>query len=160
MDSHNNKAYLQNLPKKRMGSGCLIFNESGQVLLVKPTYKSVWEIPGGVVEANESPKAACQREVREELGLELNIGRLLCVDYNTKTAEKTESLMFIYDGGIITLSTIRSIRLPANELRTFRFFTPNTLPKQMTPSLRRRVLAAWSQADQEGAVYLENQNFI
>ena len=56
-------AYYESLPKKRMGAGCLFFNERNEVLLVKPTYKPGWEIPGGVVEDNESPKQCCQREV-------------------------------------------------------------------------------------------------
>jgi 8-oxo-dGTP diphosphatase len=54
---------------------------AGRVLLVRPTYKEHWEIPGGMVEASESPHEAPAREVAEELGIDRPVGRLLCVDW-------------------------------------------------------------------------------
>jgi 8-oxo-dGTP diphosphatase len=68
-------AYYAALPTKRVGAGLLCRDASGRVLLVRPTYKPSWEIPGGVVETDESPAAAVAREVREELGIALFIGR-------------------------------------------------------------------------------------
>lgn len=156
----SNKSYIESLPKKRMGAGCLFFDEQGCVMLVKPTYKPVWEIPGGAVELNESPKQCCQREVWEEIGLERKTGDLLVVDYNTQTDEKTESLMFIFHGGTLTLSEIRSIRLAHDELSEFRFFTADTLPEDMTNTLRNRVLMALQQITRDGGVYLENQERV
>lgn len=46
---------------------------------LEPTCKDYWKIPGGYVETGESPSQACIREVREELGIESEIGRLLAV---------------------------------------------------------------------------------
>jgi ADP-ribose pyrophosphatase YjhB (NUDIX family) len=154
----SSKAYTESLPKKRMGAGCLFFDEYGNVLLVKPTYKSGWEIPGGGVEHNESPKQCCQREIKEELGLERKIGRLLVVDYNSETDEKTESLMFIFDGDMLAAAEIASIQLGQDELSEFRFFTAETLPEDMSLALRDRVLMAWRQKEHSSDAYLENQN--
>jgi 8-oxo-dGTP diphosphatase len=148
---------MESLPQKRMGAGCLFFDEQGYVMLVKPTYKPVWEIPGGVVELNESPKQCCQREIREEIGLERKIGDLLVVDYNSQTKKKTESLMFIFNGGILTSSEIESIQLRRDELSEFRFFSIESLPNDMTGTLRNRVLAAWQRATKSNGIYLENQ---
>ncbi|WP_169813104.1 NUDIX domain-containing protein [Nocardia jejuensis] len=64
-----------------MGAGLLFVDELGRVLLVEPTYKDHWELPGGVVEGGESPGAAAVREVREELGLDVPLGQLLVVDW-------------------------------------------------------------------------------
>ena len=47
----------------RVAAGVLIRDDAGRVLLVKPTYKDGWEIPGGYVEKGESPHAAATREV-------------------------------------------------------------------------------------------------
>ena len=151
--SHSQK--YTSLPQKRMGAGCLFFDKRGRVLLVKPSYKPVWEIPGGVVELNESPKRCCQREVLEEIGLDREIGRLLVVDYNEATAVKTESLMFVFDGGILTDTEIADIELQEEELIAFDFFTIDSLPAKLTETLRQRILAAWERADIGGDAYLE-----
>ena len=153
-------AYYESLPKKRMGAGCLFFNERNEVLLVKPNYKPGWEIPGGVVENNESPKQCCQREVFEEIGLNREIGRLLVLDYNRPNDPKTESLMFVFDGGVLDESDIAAIQLPADELSEFAFFRRDSLPNTMTKPLKARVLAAWQQYDYGQTLYLENQQKV
>jgi len=73
--------YYKTLPKKRAAVGALIFNHSDQLLIVKPNYRDRWLIPGGVVEENESPRAGCAREIKEELSLDLVVNDLVCVDY-------------------------------------------------------------------------------
>jgi len=95
----NMNDYYQKLPKKRMGVGALIFNEKDELLIVKPSYKDRWSIPGGVVEENESPRNACIREVMEEVSIELKHVRFLCIDYTRANSDKDESLQFIFYGG-------------------------------------------------------------
>ncbi|MGW5685402.1 NUDIX domain-containing protein [Nonomuraea sp. NPDC003754] len=65
----------------RVAAGALFFDEHGRVLLVKPTYKSGRDIPGGYVEPGETPFQACVREVQEELGIQPPIGDLLVVGW-------------------------------------------------------------------------------
>lgn len=77
----DNKAWQETLPKKRMGAGALFLDEAGRLLLVNPTYKPQWEIPGGVVEQDESPRQACIRAVKEEIGLTKPMERLLSISY-------------------------------------------------------------------------------
>ena len=66
---NDQKAFEQTLPRKLSGAGVLCTDSQGKVLIVVPAYKPEWEIPGGTVENNESPKQACIREVKEELGI-------------------------------------------------------------------------------------------
>ncbi len=61
-------------------TGVLFRDAQGRVLLVEPSYKPNWEIPGGAVEADESPWATATRELIEELGWDRPLGRLLVVD--------------------------------------------------------------------------------
>ena len=151
--------YQNTLPKKRMGSGALFFNPNGELLLVEPGYKPTWEIPGGVVELHESPKACCEREILEELGLQVEVGRLLCIDYNRTTEKRLESLMFIFDGGVLDNAMINRIELQAEELLSFRFFRQDQLPENLSASLRLRILTAWQNrtglGKPQAAVYLE-----
>jgi 8-oxo-dGTP pyrophosphatase MutT (NUDIX family) len=149
--------FYESLPKKRMAAGCLFFDEKGRALLVKPTYKPVWEIPGGITELNESPLQCCRREVQEELGLARRIGDLLVVDYSHPAGARTESLMFIFSGGVLSPGVIAAIRLRSAELSEYRFFEPGALPPEMTPTLRAWVLAACRQTGAAGGVYLEDQ---
>lgn len=148
--------YYNSLPAKRMGAGCLFFNARRHILLVKPTYKPGWEVPGGIVELNESPRRCCAREVLEELGLLRDIGRILIVEYNDPNPPKTESLMFIFDGGVLSEDEIGRIQLQASELSTFQFFPPDSLPDEMSATLKRRVEAAWQQAVQPTDAYADN----
>jgi 8-oxo-dGTP diphosphatase len=41
---------------------------TGRVLLVKPTYRDHWALPGGYLEAGEYPQDGCARELHEGLG--------------------------------------------------------------------------------------------
>ncbi len=70
----SDKTYQRSLPKKRMSAGALFFDEVGRLLVVEPAYKANWEIPGGVVELDESPREARMREAKEELGVERPTG--------------------------------------------------------------------------------------
>src|SRR3954454_11941199 len=73
--------FTATLPRKRMGAGVLLSDDRGRVLLVEPTYKDYWEIPGGAVEADESPYDAVVRELKEELALPVQPGRSLVTDW-------------------------------------------------------------------------------
>ena len=151
------KSYHQTLPQKRISAGCLFFDEDGRLLVVNPTYKNTWEIPGGVVEQNESPREAVIREVKEELGIECFPERLLCVDYSSESDTRTESLQFIFLGPRLTVEMIRSIRLPVEELSEYRLLAPSEASALLNRKLRRRVDLCLKVLNSEETLYLEEQ---
>ncbi len=137
-----------------MGAGALIRGEDGRVLVVEPTYKDTWELPGGSVEADESPRAACAREIEEELGLSVPVGRLLCIEWQGPEPDRSESMMLVYDGGM--LRDTDAIRLPSDELASFRFVDHAELDVLMAPRLARRTLAALRALAEGNLAELEN----
>jgi len=153
----NRKQYQQTLPKKRISAGCLFFDEADHLLIVNPTYKDTWEIPGGVVEQNESPRGTVIREVAEELGLVCLPERLLCVDYTGETHKRTESLQFIFLGPKLTDDLISTIRLPAEELSEYRILPPDKAVRLLNKKLRRRVRHCLRVLNEQRTLYLEEQ---
>lgn len=88
--------YAAGLPRKRMAAGVLFRGADDRVLLVEPSYKPNWELPGGVVEANEAPWVAAARELREELGAERPIGRLLVLDHVHAYDGRLEGMIYVF----------------------------------------------------------------
>lgn len=138
-----------------MGAGALFLDAEGRLLLVNPTYKPQWEIPGGIVELDESPRQACIREVQEEVGLLKPMERLLSVSYKAGHANRTEALMFIFWGGVLTAEEIATIRLPTAELSECRFVTLAEALTLLTPSLGDRVRRSLEILPTERTLYLE-----
>ncbi|MCO6005756.1 NUDIX hydrolase [Actinoallomurus purpureus] len=66
-------SYIAGLVRVRAAAGAVIRDRQGRVLVVHPVYKDGWEIPGGMLEAEESPLDACAREIKEELGIALRV---------------------------------------------------------------------------------------
>ena len=147
-------SYIASVTRVRAAAGVILRNQAGRVLLVHPTYKDVWEVPGGTVEPDESPADACTRETREELGLSIPAGALLCVDWVPASPPWDGGLMFVFDGGVLTADQIAAMRLCPDELDGFEFIEPERLGEVLIPRLARRVAAAVA-AIGRGGVYLE-----
>ncbi|WP_374775821.1 NUDIX hydrolase [Streptomyces sp. NBC_01310] len=139
----------------RMAAGALFFDDSDRILMVEPTYKKYWDIPGGYVETGESPLSAARREVEEELGITPPLGRLLVVDW-APSAGEGDKVLYLFDGGQLTPETLARIELQADELKSYAFVAPNEINERTIPRLARRILAA-CKARREGVqVYLEH----
>lgn len=148
-------SYLQRLPAKRMGVGVVFTDDAGRVLLVRPTYRPEWLVPGGIVERNESPQEACHREVGEELGLDLPIGDLLCLEYKPpQPGRSDESVQMLFDGGTIDGDVSRFV-CQDGEIDGYEFVDATELDQRLTPHLARRVRSALAARDRDGDVYRE-----
>lgn len=147
-------AFYSSLPRVRVGSGALITDERDRVLIVEPTYKDHWEVPGGIVESGETPVTAVERELHEELGIQITIGPLLVIEYQTDLGPRGDSIMFVYDGG--SLTDPGQLHLAAKELRSFAFVPRQELAMKLTPKLARRLESAMDARASGRMIELEN----
>src|SRR5271170_6276299 len=106
----------EQLPAIPVSAGALVFDSAGRLLILKPTYKSGWTIPGGVMEADgETPWEACRREVREECGVEVRRGRLACMDFRRPRLGRPGGMRFLFDCGALDGASLGAVVLQAEE---------------------------------------------
>ena len=141
-------------------AGALIFDKAGRLLILKPTYKTGWTIPGGVMEADgETPWDACRREVREECGVEVTSGRLACVDFrpprpaSAARPARPGGIRFLFDCGAADDAALAAITLQPLEISEHRLVPLEAALTLLRPPIRRRVGAA---TRSRGFIYLEN----
>src|SRR5687768_5329048 len=97
-------------------AAALVTDRAGNVLLVKPNYRDDWLIPGGYVEPDEFPHHGVVRELCEELGLSMAVGRLLVVDWAPPRDSRPRSIVnLVFDGGVLDVPP-GGFRLQRDEL--------------------------------------------
>jgi 8-oxo-dGTP diphosphatase len=148
------------LPAVPASASALIFDTRGRLLILRPTYKSGWTIPGGVMENDgETPWQACRREVREECGLEVTGARLACVDFRSARPGRSGGIRFLFDCGQLDNRPLRAITLQRAEIAEHRIVPVADALTLLRKPIRRRVRAAVrrdGRARRRGAVYLED----
>lgn len=154
------KEYLRTLPRKRMGAGALFFNQQNQLLILKTNYKDYWTIPGGVIEKDESPRQAVERETEEEIGFNKKVEKLLFVDYIFKEGKRDENLQFIFYGGVLNQEEINSIKLQQDEIVKFKFIDIDQVDELMNPKFIKRKPHALKAIENNTVYYLENGRLI
>jgi len=128
--------------RKRVSAKVVICDEGGRILLVNPTYKQYWDLPGGMAEANESPIAAAVREVAEELGFTAQIGGLLLVDWVGAHGPWDDLLVFVFDGGTVGGEDVRRMSVTDEELSEFAFFSPDAAEARLRPDMWSKLCRA------------------
>ncbi len=133
------------VPRIPASAGALIFDEAGRLLILKPTYKAGWTIPGGQVEAGgETPWEACRREAREESGVEIDTGRLACVDFLRPREARQGGMRFLFDCGVLAAEKLSHLNVQSGEIAEAGFMPVDEALELLSGPLRRRVRAALS----------------
>ena len=110
-------------------NGLILENEKGEVLLVKRKYppkKGYWDIPGGFVDFEETIEESLEREIKEELGIEIShlkyfastSDRYLFRDINYHT------LCFVFLAKAITNQDLS----PSDDITEIKFFHKDNIP--------------------------------
>jgi 8-oxo-dGTP pyrophosphatase MutT (NUDIX family) len=146
------------LPRIPASAGGLIRDGSGRLLILKPTYKSGWTVPGGQIEATgESPWEGCRREVSEETGLQVSTGRLVCVDFLRPKPGRPGGLRFLFDCGVLPASELDAIVLQEEEISESRWVGPDQATDLLSGPVGRRVTHGLTAV---GTLYLEDGRLV
>lgn len=119
-----------------MGVAALVLNNSGQVLLVKNTYRKGWYLPGGGVNKKETVLEAIKRELAEEVNITCHKEpKLYSGPYLSGIDHKSNhTLVFLVDEWVQTEPFPES-----PEIEDMQFFDCNLLPENTTPGTKRRI---------------------
>lgn len=144
---------FRSMPRKRIGAGIVAVDGLMRVLLVEPTYKTNWEVPGGLVELGEPPRLAVARECREELSFDVSIGRLLVMDWVPPRRLPDDGLMLLFAAGPIDTS---QIKLPPEELQSWLWCDADMMQQRLSDFMFRRIQAALTAITTGTVAELEN----
>ena len=140
-DAEAEAAWYAQLPTMFAAAAALFTDPAGLVLLVKPNYREHWSLPGGILEHGEPPHEGCRREVKEEIGLDVDPGRLLVVGWAGPDGVRPKPVVhFVFDGGLLRGDV--PIQLQEEELDEYRFVEAGDLDGYLPAVISARVAAA------------------
>src|SRR4051812_5500050 len=83
----------------KVGVGAIVLNDKNEVLLqlrINPPEAGFWSLPGGRVELGEPIEQTVVREVKEEVGLDVTVERLICVTDHIVPADAAHWVSPVY----------------------------------------------------------------
>lgn len=114
-------------------AGAFVTDEYGGVLLVNPAHTVYWMLPGRHVDAGERPDAACARELRETLGLELPVGPPLVVA-RLDTGGPLPGVHHVFDAGSVSRPQRRALARGGDPRVGRRFVPPGWIDASLVPA--------------------------
>lgn len=127
------------MPVKRLISHVVMTDPDGRILLCQTTFKKDWELPGGIVEPGESPVLAARREVEEEIGIDLPLGRLLAMDWLPPYLGWSDAIEVLYDGGEHDVDLISRLVCDTREIKQADWFSVDEIAEVVSPLNARRL---------------------
>jgi ADP-ribose pyrophosphatase YjhB (NUDIX family) len=115
--------------------------QEGKILLVRQDSKK-WHIPGGLQHLGEPIQQTIQREIKEELGLELEPAELIAVysssQWQTKypSGDKVQQLLFFFR----MRGELADIKLQESELSEYQFFAFEEIPDNTMDCCKQKIL--------------------
>ena len=124
-----------------VGVGAIITDSQGRLFLARrgPKAKNergLWEFPGGSVEFGETMAAALQREMREEFGIEITVGKLLDVVDHILKAERQH---WVSPTFLCTIASGEPEIKEPEKCAEIGWFRPDAVPQELTQITRENL---------------------
>lgn len=142
------------LPTKRAIAQGVLRDAGGRVLLCELVYKQEWDLPGGVVDPHESPAHCVVREVREELGVDVEVRGLVAVNWLPPWRGWSDATVFVFDLGVVDDDFVARATLQPREIRAVHWVAEEELDRHVAPYNQR--LLAFLATHAGPAAYLED----
>jgi nucleoside triphosphatase len=138
-------ALVQNYPEATVGA--LILNGKGEILLVR-SYKwgTKYTVPGGHIELGERSETAVRREIREEVGLEVEPVRLLLVQEAIYPADYIKHEHYIFLDYLCRTNSLE-VKLDGKEIQEYVWTTPGAALKMELESFTRNLVEAYMRGE-------------
>lgn len=150
------RAYYAQVPAPMVCGTALVTDAEGRILVVEPSYKPGLDLPGGLVLDQESPRQGLARELVEELGLNLEVGRLLAVDTTPAAVHGRALVAHVHAVGPLTAAQVADIRFADGELSSASFLPPAEAVRRLPERLGRRVRGALEAMAAGSIAYLDD----
>ena len=133
-----------NRPLLLAGSGLILLDARGRILLQRRQDDGTWGIPGGYLEIGETLEQAARREAREELGLELGELRFFNVFAGPEHFHDYPGRGRVYGVSAVYLAenVAGPMRTDEHEVGEVRFFNPRELPPDLDQNTKH-ILASY-----------------
>jgi 8-oxo-dGTP diphosphatase len=131
-------------PSFTVGAMCVIERGDGRVLLIRHLYRKRWGVPGGLLERHETPPDAARREVREEVGINVELlgEPAVNVDADPRRVD------IVFRARPVNDADADDVRPLSVEVLEARWFQPGELPElQFETALAMQALERMSYAD-------------
>lgn len=121
----------------RIGTGVIVINSEGKILLEKRKDNNMWGLPGGKIEPGETVLRTAKREIKEETGLNIKITEFLGIYSDTKAGR-----IVTYHGDdykVHLVDVVFTAKIMSGNLRLsheslyLKFFNKDDLPKKIVP---------------------------
>ena len=143
--------------RKRVAADVLILDSRERILLVNPTYKAFWDLPGGMAESNESPRMAATRELQEELHLNLSLGQLLTIEWVCPRPPWDDLLHFVFYGGIQDSNCVPISNIDRSEISESEFCSVLEAKHRLREDVAYRLDQALRALQTETLIYWERR---
>lgn len=143
------------LPKKRLIAQGVLRTDGDRIALCELVYKKDWDLPGGIVDPDESPAHCVVREVKEELGLDVSVQGLIAVNWLPPYRGWDDALLCLFDLGHVPEETLDAAVLQTREIKAVHWADAATVADR-TAAYTAAMLSEVDLGAREGTAFLEN----